>query len=320
MTYKYTTPEEDREIIEMYRTQKYSYQQIADMKNLSKGTVINIVKGYPYNPATKKTRYYKLELDSAEKIENLIKQEEELARKAYNRENYTAYGMHLQRWLTLIKIKSGSEGKLYDSVKAARTEYEKEAWKAFAEGDYSLFGYYAETWETFTEILGDNAKNPWVVYANKINAKSKAYSLKYSIEANYQEFPQICGNSYKEVSDESWNYIKPAIPRQKTGRPFENARKKFNGVMYALNNCTSFRLVPKKYGHSRRLYECFENWYKQGFFADLLELIPVCPELEAVKNELVVLEMYRLAHGNDIVPRLSDIKKIVKKGLRDENN
>jgi DNA invertase Pin-like site-specific DNA recombinase len=49
VTLRYCSPEQENEIIELYKTGEYSYQQIADMKNLSKGTVINIVKGYPYN-------------------------------------------------------------------------------------------------------------------------------------------------------------------------------------------------------------------------------------------------------------------------------
>ena len=48
MAYRYTTPQENEEIRRLYRTGEYSFKQLAEIKHLSKATVINIVKGYPY--------------------------------------------------------------------------------------------------------------------------------------------------------------------------------------------------------------------------------------------------------------------------------
>ncbi len=49
MAKKFTTPEEDEQIKELYSSGLYTYESVAMAFNLSKSTVINIVKGYPYN-------------------------------------------------------------------------------------------------------------------------------------------------------------------------------------------------------------------------------------------------------------------------------
>jgi transposase len=183
VSYRYTTPQENEEIIVLYRTGEYSYQQIADMKNLSKGTVINIVKGYPYG--VYKQVYSKLQDETAGKLEEAIKEEEAAAQKAYERGNYAAYGNHMQRWIDLLNVKDGS----YETLKLKRLEYEQEAWATFADMAYEAFGYYAETWDVLTDIIGDNAKDPWGVIVKESGAKGKSKSVKYSFLDNVNKRP-----------------------------------------------------------------------------------------------------------------------------------
>lgn len=178
MAYRYTTPQENEEIRRLYRTGEYSFQQIAEIKHLSKGTVINIVKGYPYG--VYKQVYSKLQDETAGKLEEVIKQEEAAAQKAYERGNYKAYGSHMQRWIDLLGLENGC----YETLKIKRLEYEQKAWAAFAEAEYEAFGYYAETWDVLTDIIGDNAKDPWGIIVKDSGAKAKSRSLKYSFLEN----------------------------------------------------------------------------------------------------------------------------------------
>ena len=62
MAYRYTTPQENEEIRQLYRTGEYSFKQLAEIKHLSKATVINIVKGYPTEYISKFTQSYRREL------------------------------------------------------------------------------------------------------------------------------------------------------------------------------------------------------------------------------------------------------------------
>lgn len=225
--------------------------------------------------------------------------------------NYIAYGSHIQRWVMLTKALAMPE-QLYEEIQNTRIQYEQQAWGAFADGNYSLFGYYAETWGVLTDILGDNAKNPWRVVSAKINARGHSHSIKFSKIKGLNELPQMCGKTeFSEISNETWCFISPALPRNKRGRPKADGRIVVNAVLFALHNCRSFRLVPKDICDPRRLYDYFAAWYKEGVFKDLLELAPVCPELDAVRNELLAIEMHSLIHGINVVPRLCDIKRVV---------
>lgn len=49
MAKKFTSKEEDEEIKTMYATGLYTFETVAMAFSLSKSTIINIVKDYPYN-------------------------------------------------------------------------------------------------------------------------------------------------------------------------------------------------------------------------------------------------------------------------------
>lgn len=175
MAYRYTTPEENEEIRQLYRTGEYSFSLLAEKYNLSKSTIINIVKRYPYGAY--KQAYSKLQDEATGKLEKAIKAEEEAAQKAYERGNYSAYGNHLQRWLDLLKIKDSS----YETLKIKRLEYERNGWKAFADKRYEQFGYCAETWSVLTSIIGDSAKDPWGAIVKNSGARTRCKGLRFAI-------------------------------------------------------------------------------------------------------------------------------------------
>jgi transposase len=278
------------------------------MKALSKGTVINICKGYPYNKD--KTEYYhKLQEHSTATLQEQIKQVELEAKEAYQRGHYTAYGSHLQQYVTLVKTVESNGSNVYEFIKQMRQQYEQQAWQAFSDSNYSMFGYYADTWQSLTDILGDNMKNPWRIVAAKINAKGHSHSVKFSNIKGLNQLADMSVKSFQEISDTSWTLIKPTLPIQVKGRPAINARANLNGILFAFCNCRSLRAVPAEYGKHSRLSEVFTSWYVTGVFSDLLQLSDACPELDAVKPALLDIEIHKLVRGIDVAPRLCDIQK-----------
>jgi hypothetical protein len=309
VTFKYCSPEQEAEIINLYKTGEYSYSQIGEMKNLSKGTVINIVRGYPYNK-DKQAYYAKLQTESAERLEQEIKKVKDLAQQAHNRNNLTAYNLHTQQWLMLLDMLPDKE-KLYERLKNERNVCEQKAWEGFANADYSTFGFYADTFELLTGILGDNMKNPWKIISKESNAKGRSRHAKFdhiAVKGHEMNFTAIVAKSeHFELSEQTWQFIRPLVMENQTGRPSDH-RRIMAGIMYALANCRSFRNVPHEYGDRYPLTSHFAEWYKNDIFTDLLAFVPVCPELEPLKGALLQIEKHRLMYG-DLVPRLCDINK-----------
>lgn len=307
MTFRYCSPDQEKEIIEMYKSGDYSYQQIADIKCLSKGTVINIVKGYPYSQ-DKGTYYARLQTESAERLEQEITATKERAQKAHDRGNFSAYGIHTRQWLMLLELLPDKD-KIYERLRDERNASEQKAWAGLSNNDFSEFGYYADTWNLLTDIVGDNAKNPWGSIAS--GAKGKSRSVRF-VKNNDGErnisFTAIVANTDDIcLSDESWALIHPLVMEKEYGRP-SNHRRIMEGIIYALQHCRSFRTVPRRYADRYPLTSHFAQWYKADVFRDLQAFVPVCPELEQVKAALLQIEKHRLMFG-DLVPRLCDIRK-----------
>jgi transposase len=310
VTFRYCSPEEEREIIGMYKSGEYSYQQIADMKNLSKGTIINIVKGYPY--CQDKVTYYARLAEQAEfKLEQEITATKERAHKAHSRGNMSDYGMHTRQWLILIDLLPDKEH-IYDRLKNERMLCEQKAWEGLSGSNYREFGFHADTWNLLTEIIGDNAKNPWASIVGGAKGKSKSVRFdKVNSKGRKINFTAIVSNSENfKLSDNSWEFIRPLVVENETGRPSDH-RRLMEGILYALIHCGSFRSVPKQYGDRYPITTHFAEWYKADVFRDLLSLTSVCPELEQVKLALLQIEKHRLMYG-DSVPRLCDIRKGVE--------
>jgi transposase len=319
MTNRYCDKSEEMEIIELYKTGEFSYNQIGEMKNLSKGTIINIVKGYPYCQ-DRQAYYDRLQTESADRLEQEIVATKEKAQAAHDRGNISAYGLHTRQWLTLLDMVEDRDH-VYERLKDERISCEQKAWDGFANGNYSEFGFYADTWELLTTILGDNAKNPWGSIAKESNAKDKSKSIRFTkIQPKGQNvnFTAIVATpSHFCLSEQSWQFIRPLVIGKETGRPSDH-RRVMEGIIYALGNCRSFRSVPGEYGGRFAITDHFAKWYRRDIFADLLMFVSVCPELAPVKAVLLQIEKHRLMYG-DSVPRLCDIRRGVEGEKSDKN-
>ena len=312
MAIRYCTPEQEAEIIRLYKSGEYSYRQIGEMKNLSKGTIINIVKGYPYTQ-DKGTYYSKLQFESTEKLKQEVVGVRDRAKQAYMYGDLASYGVHTRQWLMLLDMLPDRD-KLYERLKDERNTCEQKAWECFGRGNHREFGFYADTWGLLSYIIGDNAKNPWGILAKESGAKSKSKSVKYtkaSLKRPNINFSAIVqkANGFR-LSDKSWEYICPLVPENDIGRP-SNHRRLMEGILYALIHCHSIRKVPREYGDRKPLTEHFAQWYKDDVFTDLLMFAQVCPELEPAQPALLQLEKHRLVYG-DLVPRLCDIQRGVE--------
>jgi hypothetical protein len=95
LTHKYTTDTEDREIVEKRMSGLYSYSQLAEEYNLSKATIINIVKGYPYN----KLKQTDTELVQKLKLQRLEAEKE--AWTAFSEHRYVDFGVYAVKWIDL---------------------------------------------------------------------------------------------------------------------------------------------------------------------------------------------------------------------------
>jgi predicted DNA-binding protein YlxM (UPF0122 family) len=177
------------DIIHDYRSGAYSMQALADNNHLSKATIVNIVKGYPYyQPQGQQTSSYRQDL--YQRLKAKLADVQNQANQANQSGQYKQHGILVQLWLELVCVLTISlhsisnqagfqKCDIHTILKRHRLWHEREAWRTFADGQMSEFGYHADAWENLTDVIGDNLKNPWRCIAYKHNAKGKASSIKY---------------------------------------------------------------------------------------------------------------------------------------------
>ncbi|EGD47110.1 hypothetical protein Cpap_1502 [Ruminiclostridium papyrosolvens DSM 2782] len=305
MAKKYLTPEEQQEVIKMYQTTKYSYQQIADNFYVSKGTIINVVKGYPYN-CDKQAVYSRLQQEAKGNLDDCITREIKKAQEANRRGSMTAYSLHLERLKELYKYQV--QDNIYEPIKQRRLQCEQTAWQGLADSNYIEFATNADMWEILTEIIGDSRKSPFKIMIQDSNARHKSKSVRYS-----NLIPHTVFNSrtvdYTRISDDSWQLISRVLPEHKPfrGKQYAGDRSYFNAIYNSITTGSSWRLSGKKYKlDPDNLRKAFIRWYQAGIFKDLLELCSVCRKLQAIEPQLIELERIRQEKGT--VPRMKDLQ------------
>jgi predicted DNA-binding protein YlxM (UPF0122 family) len=98
VTLKFSSEAEDKEIVEKYQSGLYSYSALAEEYNLSKSTIINIVKRYPYN----KNKAEDSELITTLKLQRL--EAEKKAWEAFAEHRYVDFGVCASKWRDLNTI------------------------------------------------------------------------------------------------------------------------------------------------------------------------------------------------------------------------
>jgi hypothetical protein len=217
----------------------------------------------------------------------------------------------MERYLMLIQMIQHKD-QLYEKLKAERLQHEKCAWENYAQGQYAEFGYHAETWDKLTEIIGDNGKSPWALLPGKDIAKSKQNSVRFEgcVKKSNTVVSRREGANLviTNISDSSWYYIRGCLDGM---RIYVNVKEVVLGIIFALSQRKSFYRIP--YSKQQTLDWTYRRWYHTGIFADLLELVPVCPELAAIESALIEIEKYRAVYGNGTPPTLKRIQEARKK-------
>src|SRR5215472_5440045 len=89
-----------------------------------------------------------------------------------------------------------------------------------------------------------------------------------------------------DLTDIQWELIKPFVEwNQKRrpdgrGRPWRNARKVLNGVLWILRTGAPWQDLPPRYGPYQTVHRRFQNWVRSGVFDEVL--IAVAKHLQEV--------------------------------------
>ena len=76
---------------------------------------------------------------------------------------------------------------------------------------------------------------------------------------------------FQEISDKQWNMIQPHLPKPaKTGRPRDEDRKIFNGIVYVLTTGCRWQDMPKRYGDDSTANRRLSSWQRQGVWKKIL--------------------------------------------------
>src|ERR1700731_2784663 len=77
-----------------------------------------------------------------------------------------------------------------------------------------------------------------------------------------------------ELSDQQWARLAPLLPHPRhhggRGRPLEDHRRIFNGILWRLHTGAPWRDIPERYGPWQSVYDRFNKWRKDGTWATLL--------------------------------------------------
>jgi transposase len=81
------------------------------------------------------------------------------------------------------------------------------------------------------------------------------------------------GHRY-ELSEPQWKRLAPLLPHPRhhggRGRPLEDHRRIFNGILWRLHTGAPWRDIPERYGPWQSIYTRFRRWRHDGTWAKVL--------------------------------------------------
>ena len=81
-------------------------------------------------------------------------------------------------------------------------------------------------------------------------------------------------DSFAELSDDKWNYVKQYIPTQPYSENIKTEdRKIINGIRYALETGCPWTEVPRKYGSYLSIHTRLKKWSSEGVLEPILSSI-----------------------------------------------
>ena len=81
-----------------------------------------------------------------------------------------------------------------------------------------------------------------------------------------------------DLTDAQWELLKELLPKSKSGpgkpgRPTVNIRQAVNGILYVNKTGCQWRMLPKEFGDWNTVYHYFNNWRKDGTWANAMEML-----------------------------------------------
>src|SRR5438128_9301736 len=77
-----------------------------------------------------------------------------------------------------------------------------------------------------------------------------------------------------ELSQRQWERIEGFFPhpthQDQRGRPWQDHRRIFNGILWRLHTGAPWRDIPERYGPWRTVYSRFRRWRRDGTWAKVL--------------------------------------------------
>jgi transposase len=70
-----------------------------------------------------------------------------------------------------------------------------------------------------------------------------------------------------DLKDEQWSFIEPLLPKKKVrkdgrGRPWQDDRKIFNGILWILRTGAQWKDMPDRYPSYQTCHRRFQFWVK----------------------------------------------------------
>jgi transposase len=74
------------------------------------------------------------------------------------------------------------------------------------------------------------------------------------------------------LSDDAWDCIEDLFPKKKsTGRPPNNRRMVFDGILWVLRAGSPWRDLPGEFGPWQTVWRLFDKWNSDGLLAQMLK-------------------------------------------------
>jgi transposase len=80
-----------------------------------------------------------------------------------------------------------------------------------------------------------------------------------------------------DLTDHQWNFLQEFMPAGELtrgpGRPWADARRTLNGVLWILRTGAQWSDLPTRYGAPSTVHRRFQHWRKEGVFRQVLEVL-----------------------------------------------
>jgi hypothetical protein len=322
---KYTSQEEDNQIKHEYESGQFTYRTLGEKHNLSKSSVINIVRNYPYGGLSGHRagksgqeafieRVYRRIQQHLDTFDSFISGERAVAIECGDISTLSA----LTTVSTIVAIiMLEPMDRVEECLKRERLSAEKEAWVCLSEGNLTGFSVFKKIWIGLSTVMGESLKDPWADVINTASAKYRANSIKYEsvVKKPLTYMPHeshIAPKHALVIDPATWTAILGIIdhrtPRQAVNRSNTIEKYCMQVLLDAMLTGSSVRAACVDGAAARcTVSRYFAAWFGQGVFTDLREMATGSSVLKPVLAVLDELERVRIVFGDTATPRLHDI-------------